>query len=63
MRDVVKNRYLQKQGFHILRFSSVEIFKDISACINEIDEEFWRIQRGELLRPGFNKLSYFNVNR
>lgn len=61
--DAKKNRYLQAQGFQMMRFSSIEIFQNIDACIKEIDEQFWRIQRGELIRPGHNRLSYFNANR
>ena len=44
--DAKKNRYLQAQGFQMMRFSSIEIFQNIDACIKEIDEQFWRIQRG-----------------
>ncbi len=63
MHDLQKNRYLQSRGFYMMRFSSVEIFQDINMCIKEIDEQFWRIQRGEIQRPGHNRLSYFKVNK
>lgn len=62
IRDRIRDRYLQERGFYLMRFSSVEIFNEIERCIEEIDRIFWKIQKGEINRPGFNKISYFGYS-
>lgn len=61
IRDRVRDRYLQRRGFHIMRFSSVEIFNNLNDCIKEIDETFWMIQKDKLSFKTNRKLGYFGV--
>lgn len=61
IRDRVKDRYLQQRGFYMMRFSSVEIFNQIDKCVKEIDEAFWRIQKGKLTLDTEKKIRYFGI--
>jgi len=45
----------------MMRFSSVEIFEDINQCIHEIEERFWELQKGKVVRPRANRLTYFSM--
>jgi very-short-patch-repair endonuclease len=35
-RDTKRERYLQQQGYQVLRFTGTEIFKDVNACVEEV---------------------------
>jgi very-short-patch-repair endonuclease len=60
-RDRIRDRHLQKKGFYIMRFASVEIFNNLSACIEEIDRNFWSIQKGKLTLKDKPRSNYFGV--
>lgn len=59
IKDRIRDRYLQKNGFYIMRFSSVEIFNNIQGCIKEVDEVFWKIKEDKLYKAGIHRSSYF----
>jgi len=61
MKDRIRDRYLQRRGFYIMRFSSVEIFNNLDVCLKEIDETFWMIQKGKLSLETDQKLGYFGM--
>lgn len=57
--DRKRDRYLQANGFYVMRFSSVEIYNDIETVITEIDKSFWEIQKKRLdIRKPY-RISYF----
>lgn len=61
IRDRVRDRYLQLRGFHILRFSSIEIFNEINQCVTEIEEAFRLIQQGKLSLKTDQRIGYFGI--
>ncbi|MGZ3762143.1 MAG: endonuclease domain-containing protein [Mucilaginibacter sp.] len=57
--DRKRDRYLQNNGFYVMRFSSVEIYNEIGNVIEEIDKSFWKIQKKQLdIRTPY-RISYF----
>lgn len=57
--DRKRDRYLQNNGFYVMRFSSIEIYNEIEDVIEEIDKSFWKIQRKRLdIRTPY-RISYF----
>lgn len=62
IKDRIRDRYLQHRGFYMMRFSSVEIFNNLGECLREIDEAFWRIQKGRLTLKEPPRNSYFGVD-
>jgi very-short-patch-repair endonuclease len=61
VRDRLRDRYLQHRGFYLMHFSSVEIFNHPNECIREIDEAFWRIQKGKLSLKDPPRTNYFGM--
>ena len=61
IRDRIRDRYLQKRGFFVMRFSSVEIFNELDKCVGEIDEAFWDFQRGRLTLDHPPRTNYFGL--
>ncbi|MCX5817361.1 MAG: DUF559 domain-containing protein [Proteobacteria bacterium] len=62
IKDRIRDRYLQRHGFYVMRFSSVEIFNNLPECLKEVDETFWHIQKGKLTLDGPHRNTYFGVN-
>lgn len=60
-RDRIRDRYLQSNGFYVMRFSSNEIFNNLDKCLLEIDEMFWKIQRGIITMKNEPRTNYFGV--
>lgn len=60
--DRIRDRYLQQRGFYMMRFSSVEIFNNLDSCLEELDESFWRIEKGKLTLSETPRINYFGVN-
>lgn len=60
--DRIRDRHLQRKGFYIMRFASVEIYNNLDSCIREIDENFWRIQKGKLTLKDKPRSNYFGTN-
>jgi very-short-patch-repair endonuclease len=60
--DRIRDRYIQQRGFYIMRFSSVEIFNHLDSCLKELDESFWRIQKGKLTLSTPPRINYFGLN-
>lgn len=57
--DRKRDRYLQNNGFYVMRFSSIEIYNEIGNVIEEIDKSFWKIQKKQLdIRKPY-RISYF----
>lgn len=62
IRDRKRDRYLQANGFYMMRFSSVEIFNELDNVLEEIDKSYWEIQKNKLdIRKPY-RISYFNYN-
>ncbi len=58
-RDRQRDRILQEHGFLVMRFSSVEIFKNLSGCIEDINRIFWDMQKGKMSYQAYRPLGYF----
>lgn len=61
MRDRIRDRYLQQRGFFMMRFSSIEIYKNLDKCIEEIDQTFWSMQKGKINFQSQRQLGYFGT--
>jgi len=35
-RDAERERYLQRLGYQVIRFTGTEVFKDVQKCVNEV---------------------------
>ena len=60
--DRKRDRYLQNNGFYVMRFSSVEIYNEINNVITEIDQSYWKIQKKQLDIRRPYRISYFGYN-
>ena len=60
--DRIRDRYIQHRGFYVMRFSSVEIFNNLDSCLSELDETFWRIQKGRLTMNEPPRINYFGLD-
>lgn len=60
--DRKRDRYLQEHNIYMMRFSSVEIFKNIDECIKEIDRQFWKIKKDTFDIKVPYKTSYFHLD-
>lgn len=60
--DRKRDRYLQKHNIFMMRFSSIEIFKNIDECIKEIDQQFWKIKKDHFDIKTPYRISYFHLD-
>jgi very-short-patch-repair endonuclease len=60
--DRIRDRYIQHRGFFVMRFSSIEIFNNLDSCLLELDETFWKIQKGKLSMHEPPRINYFGLD-
>ena len=57
-RDKAKDRYLQKQGYYVFRYTGSEVFNDPEKCIGEVEEfsseKFWETNSFEDIESTVN---------